>query len=593
MADAHKEYTNRHAVRKESAAAAERRADRIADARLLLFLAAIALGVAAWYLPWLSLYALAIPVVLFLALVIYHDRVHRERERATAATDFYTRGLDRINGRWAGKADDGLRFQPDHHPYAADLDVFGMGSLFELICTARTQKGAQTLANWLLTPAPPEVVATRQEAVEELRHALDLREELGVLGAGFDREVRPEALEAWAKAAPDLVISPVMARTAPVLTALGVAGVTLSFLIGGIAPAVLVLILCLAAHGPYRYALPRLSAGVSAASQELNMLARVLRVLESAEFQAPGLKALQQRLTAQEGRASDAIAHLDRLVTLYDLQRNQMFLPFAILLLWGIHAGRRIENWRASHRDVLCNDWLPAVGELEALCALSGYAYEHPEDVFPEYTQDGPRIELQAAAHPLLPAAKAVRNDTALTPDARALIVSGSNMSGKSTLLRTVGLNLVLAQAGAPVRARAMTCSPLALGATMRVQDSIQEGASRFYAEIQRFRQILDLANAGPMLFLADEILHGTNSHDRCIGAAGLLTALLERGAIGMITTHDLAITALADDHPGTGNVHLQDDLKGGKLAFDYKVRPGVVQKSNALDLMRQVGLPV
>ncbi len=217
-------------------------------------------------------------------------------------------------------------------------------------------------------------------------------------------------------------------------------------------------------------------------------------------------------------------------------------------------------------------------------------------DPFPELVEKGPFFEGEDLGHPLIPESSLVRNDLRLGDDLRLFVVSGSNMSGKSTLLRTVGTNVILALAGAPVRARRLVLSPLSLGASIRIQDSLQEGISRFYAEIQRLRQIMDLSEEGsrPLLFLLDEILHGTNSHDRRIGAEAVVRGLVDRGAVGLITTHDLALSRVADSlAPAAANVHFVDHLEDGKVLFDYRLRPGVVTKSNALDLMRSIGLEV
>jgi DNA mismatch repair ATPase MutS len=239
--------------------------------------------------------------------------------------------------------------------------------------------------------------------------------------------------------------------------------------------------------------------------------------------------------------------------------------------------------------------WLAAVGELEALSSFAGYAAEHPEDVFPALIESEPLFDGEQIAHPLIARGAAVRNDVRLDSECRLLVVSGSNMSGKSTLLRAAGLNAVLAWAGAPVCAAALRVSPVAVGAAMRVQDSVLEGKSRFYAEITRIRQVVDLAGAGaPLLFLLDEMLSGTNSHDRRIGAGAILRTLVERGALGLITTHDLALAEIADElAPHARNVHFEDHIENGRIAFDYRMRPGVVTRSNALELMRSVGLEV
>jgi DNA mismatch repair ATPase MutS len=253
-----------------------------------------------------------------------------------------------------------------------------------------------------------------------------------------------------------------------------------------------------------------------------------------------------------------------------------------------------LENWQRRSGST-ARAWLLGLGEIEALSSFATLAYEEPDFTFPEVS-DGPGVYVaEQLGHPLLDAAQRVANDVALPEPGTALLVTGSNMSGKSTLLRTVGTNAVLALAGAPVRAHHLKLSPLVVGTSMRIQDSLQEGTSRFYAEIQRLRQLVDLAQGPvPLLFLLDEILHGTNSHDRRIGAEAIVRGLLARDAIGLVTTHDLTLTQIADNlAPRAMNVHFEDHLENGTMSFDYRMRPGVVEKSNALALMRSVGLEV
>jgi DNA mismatch repair ATPase MutS len=239
--------------------------------------------------------------------------------------------------------------------------------------------------------------------------------------------------------------------------------------------------------------------------------------------------------------------------------------------------------------------WLATVGEFEALLSLGGYAYEHPADVFPEFAEASPWFEAEGLAHPLLSDRDAVRNDVCLGSDLRVLIISGPNMAGKSTFVRAVGINAVLAQCGAAVRARRLCLSPLAVGASICVLDSLHGGISRFYAEIRRLKQIVDLTQ-GPLaaVFLLDEFLQGTNSFDRRLGAEAMVHGLVERGAIGLVTTHDLALAEIAK---GLGrraaNAHFEDRLEDGRLLFDYRLQPGTVKTSNALDLMRSIGLDV
>jgi DNA mismatch repair ATPase MutS len=253
-----------------------------------------------------------------------------------------------------------------------------------------------------------------------------------------------------------------------------------------------------------------------------------------------------------------------------------------------------IEAWRKRFGGEI-REWLRALGEIEALCDLAAYAYEHPNDCFAEFSNESPCFQAEGLAHPLLPEGGAIRNDLKLDKDMRLVIISGPNMAGKSTFVRSVGVNAVLAQCGAPVRARKLWISPLAVAASVCVLDSLQGGVSRFYAEITRLKLIMDMAQKStPVLFLLDELLSGTNSHDRRIGAEAIVRGLLQRNAIGLMTTHDLALAEIATSLGScAANVHFQDSLDGGELRFDYRLTPGIVQTSNALALMRSIGLDV
>jgi DNA mismatch repair ATPase MutS len=264
-------------------------------------------------------------------------------------------------------------------------------------------------------------------------------------------------------------------------------------------------------------------------------------------------------------------------------------------LMYSLQIGFAAEAWRREHGSaVRC--WLGGTGEMEALISIATYSYEHPADPFPEFVESHAASFVgEELGHPLIPAAKCVRNSVHICGETRVLLVSGSNMSGKSTLLRTVGINAVLAMAGAPVRARRLQLTPLQVGASIRVNDSLHEGNSRFYAEITRLRQIYELAGHKPaLLFLLDELLQGTNSHDRRIGSEGIVRAFVELGAIGLVSTHDLALTDIGGLGQGSlHNVHFQDELENGRMKFDFTLREGVVTKSNGLELMRSIGLKV
>jgi hypothetical protein len=555
--------------------------------------AAVAIAVGAWRGAW-SWGWIAVAVVLFAVLVVVHDRVLRAKARAERAVAHYDAGIARIEERWAGTGRDGARHAPEHHPYAADLDLFGPGSLFERVNTTRTGAGESTLAAWLLSPAEPQAIRDRQLAREELKPRLEFREDLALAGDTIAAEVHPDRLRAWAQA-PARPFPAALRVVAAILGAAGfvsllawLSGATnaLPFAIFGVLNGVLALAVR-----------QRVAAIVHASDRpgaELRVLAEVLARIEREPIESEPLRRLRAALDSEGVPPSAAIASLAKRLDWMELRRNQLVAPFAAVALWTTQMAMAVEAWRARHGAAVSR-WVDACGEIEALAAMSAYAFENPNDPFPELAPGPGRFEAEALGHPLIPTARCVFNDVRLDGERPLLLVSGSNMSGKSTLLRSIGIAAVMAQAGLPVRAAKLTLSPLAVGATLRIQDSLREGASRFYAEITRVRDVVALTDGRiPVLFLLDELLAGTNSHDRAAGAEAILRGLVSRGAIGLATTHDLALTRLADVlAPRAANVHLEDRLEDGKMVFDYRLRPGIVTHSNAIALMRSVGLPV
>jgi hypothetical protein len=541
----------------------------------------------------LPMWFLMLPVGTFCVLALYHDRVYRARDRAQRAVTFYERGLERIENRWQGRGNQEMSYANDAHLYAKDLDIFGPASLFELLCTARTSSGEETLASWLREPAPPREILQRQEAVRELRDYLDLREDLSVLGPEVRSAVRPDLISKWANAPVELS-SKVTRVVLPMLVGAMLVVFTYGYF-GNNQPLLAILLALEFVPGLiYRRRVRAVITPIDEPMRELSVLGLALRRMEQESFKSERLRQLQTNLARDGKRPSQEIAYVVRLVEYLNQRRNQFFGPLSATLLWATQFAFAIEAWRARCGPFIAG-WLEAFGEFEALCALAGYAYEHPDDIFPEIVEGVTLLECEELRHPLLLRSACVPNSIRLGGELQLLLVSGSNMSGKSTLLRTVGINVVLAQTGGPVRASHMKLCVLAIGATLRVQDSLQAGVSRFYAEINRLHDTMNLtAGPLPVLFLLDEILHGTNSHDRAIGAEAVVRGLVDRGAIGLVTTHDLALARVAESlKPRALNVHFQDHLEDGRMTFDYRLRPGIVEKSNALELMRAVGLKV
>ncbi len=587
------EYVNRLERRQSTHLKYSQVDARLSYFRLLAFAVLAAFAILAWQGTLTWGWCLG-PCLVFAWLVHRHDRVIRARDVAARAVQFYERGLARLDDRWTGRGEQGDRFIDPSHPYATDIDLFGPGSLFELLSIARTRSGENTLAAWLKFPATPGVIGERHAAVDDLLKRLDLREAVWLAGSEVRVGVDGEALVAWADAAPRL--TPFWLRgVAMLLAAMAVATFVLWMRTGRLAPLLLVLAIEGLLFFIYRSRIQQVLHSAGGWSRDLDLLAHVVARLEKESFSAPLLVGLRKRLDAAGTAPATAIRVLHRLAEMHDWQHNLIFATIAMPLLWDVQIAFAMERWRRRYGTHV-RHWLDSVGEFEALSSLAAYSYEHPADRFPELVDTPAAIfDGVAMGHPLLPQARMVRNDVTLDGPTRLLLISGSNMSGKSTLLRTVGVNAVLAQAGAPVRAASLRLSPLAVGATLRIQDSLQEGRSRFYAEITRVRELADLAlGRPPLLFLLDELFHGTNSHDRLVGAAGVLKTLVARGAIGLVTTHDLALTAVADDLALQAvNVHFDDRFEAGEIRFDYRMKPGPVTRSNAIALMRAVGLEV
>ncbi len=572
----------------------------------------------------LPLRAAAVPALIFLFLILAHERVLRRVARLERAHDFYRQALARLDGDWRAGGRDGARFRGEcaDHIHAVDLDLFGRDSLFRLLCRTRTRAGDELLAAWLLEPASPAVVRQRQEAVAELAPKLDFRERLAVCGPSVRAELDPAALLSWA--ARTNLRRTVRSRGGrsllPLRLLLGVvAALNVVTLVGWLgfgwrpSPFLALAVVCIVWGMQARRRLRATLAGVERAGRDLGLLAELIRTIEAEPFESERLRALAADLGRDRSvAASRSARRLERLVELHDSMGNALFAPFGMLVLWAPQVACAMETWRRQHASAV-KAWIGAIAEIEVLASFACHSYEHPHDVFPavvEPAPDGPVFIGRQLGHPLLLEKSSVANDVALATAGAAgggspadgnatvvqgLIVTGSNMSGKSTLLRTVGANAVLALAGAPVRAASLRLTPLALGSSIQLRDSLAEGRSRFFAEINTLRAILEQAKGGRTLFLLDELLHGTNSHDRRIGAEAIIRALLDRGAIGLATSHDLALAELADrpDERRLRNVHFQDRPTDSGVSFDYRLREGTVTRSNALELMRQVGIDV
>ncbi len=600
--DAPTHYARGRGTRTAEVAALDARSRALGWARLgLVVLALLLLGEVVWGpLGATGGWALGAVAASFFALVVVHGRVIAARDRAAAALRFHERGLARLARDWKSLPDKSARYLSADHPFAADLDIFGQGSLMQLVDATETGPGEDHLARLLSMPdagAWPQEASERQLAVRDLAARAPFREAIAVAGAVLaEDKPDPAALVSWAEATD--IIPPwlaVAAWIAPVTFAAVVVGGATGFVPGRVEGLTVFALVAFGLVAGGRLA-PLLSMA-STREQSVSRWRGMIEAIEQEPFEAPRLAKLRGRLSAPGGRSASAeIAALERVVGFTDALRNEVFrFLIAPLLMWDVHCASALLRWR-TRAGPSVRGWLEALGEVEALASLGGFAFEHPAYVWPELVPE-PGLVARGLAHPLLPDDRSVGNDVTLQAAGRALVVTGSNMSGKSTLLRAIGLGAVLAHAGAPVSARSARLGPSRVATSMRIEDSLEDGVSHFYAELRRLKSVLDRArdpHPAPVLFLLDEILHGTNSRERIVGACAVVRTLVARGALGAVSTHDLGITALETELAGSvENVHFEEQVRGDQMTFDYVLRPGVVQSSNALRLMRAVGIDV
>lgn len=549
----------------------------------------------------------AVGALAFAALLVVHqrilDREDEARRRARVNRDAWLR----VSGRFRELPQTGAEVKPPAHPYADDLDVLGPGSLFQRLCTAHTPYGRRALAQWLTTPQAGPVIAERQRAVQELAPLLEERQRLEALALfavdalGSDGKKRakiapdPEPFVNWAKSPPVLSQRPVVVWGSRILPP-----VTLATLVAWTAlgtPAywfTIPLLLQFALLHRAREATLRAFEAVATSEGALARYGAMLEVLEKLDAKSGFVARLKADVSKGGAPPSEAMRALGRRVGWFELRHNGLVHPFAnALLLWDVHCTLSLEAWQVRSGQA-CQLWLLSLGELEALCSLAALAHDEPEYAFPTVSPET-RFEAEALGHPLLPSDSRVTNDVTLARGGVALLVTGSNMSGKSTLLRAIGLAAAMAQAGGPVCAKALVCSRFAIRTSIRVSDSLEAGVSHFYAEVGKLKAVMDATSGElPVLFLLDEILHGTNSRERQIGARWVLAELLGRGATGAISTHDMELCRLPDELMTLVTlVHFRESVRDGKMTFDYRARPGPVTSGNALRLMQLVGLDV
>lgn len=587
------------------------RLGRLTNGRILSFLAALILLLGAEWSAGILSSGLAAGGVasglVFAVLVVRHRRAGRERERIEHLVDVNREARARLRREWEGlpeapDADGNRGLARADHPYADDLDVVGRASVVRLLSTVSTAAGAKRARGWLLERAAPEIVASRQEAVRSLAPQVDARQEwvAAARQAGVSPADRLEPFLEWAEAGPWLADRGWLLWTARLLPVAN-AGLAAAHAAGFTAYPwwLLGLVAALAVSGVSSTRIHLVFDRVTRGEENAGRHAPLLEVLGSMPGDGDLLEQARRAVSGSPDAAS-ALERLEQVISASDVRRNALaHLPLQLLFLWDVHLLWLLERWQRRFGD-RAREWFDAVGRVDVLLALSVLDADHGDWTYPEIEPSVESLEAADLGHPLLPPDECVRNDVEVGPPGTFLLVTGSNMSGKSTLLRSLGLAAVLAQAGAPVPASRLRIPPLTVHTSMQVEDSLSEGISEFMAELRRMRQVVEGAEAaghGPAraLYLLDEPLQGTNEAERREGIRIVLRRLLDSGAVGAVATHDLRVHHTTKLEAAADVVHLTGDVSAGEeeplLSFDYRLRPGPAPSTNALALMRAVGL--
>lgn len=580
--------------------AAEKTTDLLGNIRLGMVAVAIALVFLPAYTrnagPWWALIVLGIG---FVGLGVRQDRAFDMRRRLTASVRYYQESLSRLNETWrTDVADTGDDLTEGRAGYASDLDLYGPASLFQLLSRAATAPGRRTLAAWLDGGATLEQIQGRQVAAQELAEAIDYRESFVTASAGEDhRPAEDAAVIEWAETAPPLPMPGLLTALGALVPLLTAAGIAVYLVTDMGWPMMLALAIHAATLIGTRILIASRIEVLGGPERVLMRYARLITAVESRPAESPLLKDILHRLETNGVPAAKQIARLQTLVNLLDARLNMFFaLSVGPATLWELNVVLRTERWRRTTGPRL-GGWFEAIGELEALASFGAMAYERSDYSFPEVFDGKPTFEAQQLSHPLIHRGNVVANDLTLGGPGSVLLLSGSNMSGKSTLLRSVGLAIVMAEAGGPVPSEGLKLSRMRLATSVRIVDSLAHGTSHFYAELARLKYIVDEAQTSepPLLYLLDEVLHGTNSRERYIGAVSVIRWLSQTGAMGIVTTHDLALAKVADtlEQGKATNRHFSDEVRGDEIFFDYSLRDGAVKSTNALRLMKAIGIDV
>ncbi len=490
---------------------------------------------------------------------------------------------------------DGKEFIPKEHFYANDLDIFGHASLYQYINRTGSEMGSMALAGWVSQPSDTVTILQRQAAIKELSTQNEWRQRLQALGAAKKIQfVTQHRLEKWFDEEDRFINNQywfVLRYLLPVII-LAVIALNIFDVVSDPFRNYFLLAFAFIAFYISKKVTP-LHQQVSKMADELDVLSDSIQLIEQAAFKAPYLQQLQMQFRQQNGSASAKLKELKNILERLDMRYNiVVFIPLAILLQWDLQQVIALEKWKKeNHKDVI--EWFNALGSFEALNSLSTISFNHPEWCFPVFAAEHFFMEGKEIGHPLINPASRVNNNIKIDNNAELMLVTGSNMAGKSTYLRSIGINTILAMAGAPVCARYFCLSPVQIISSMRIADNLEENTSTFYAELKKLKTVIDKVNNNEKIFiLLDEILRGTNSLDRHTGSVALIKQLIKHKAAAIIATHDVELAKMKEDHPANIlNYHFDVQVSNDELYFDYQLKEGICTSLNASILMKKIGI--
>jgi len=567
--------------------------------RLIVFISGLGFTIfffmqAAYYL---SLIVLITASLAFISLAIKHNKIKHNKIRCTILCAINENSLKRLNNNWKDFSDNGEDFIDEDHNYSKDLDIFGDSSLFQWINTCITYLGRQKLKDTLSKPIYKiDEIHKRQDAIKELGENISWTQRFAAEAIlSENKNHNPEELFQWAEDKNEFFLKPLVIVVIRILPIITLSLLASSFIFPSISyrifllAIVLHIILLLVGHQDVSRNLDT----VYKYKDTILIYNNLLKHVEKKRFSSEYLITLKEKLINKDGiMASFQIKKLANLVTIISDRKNIYYLPINILTLWDYQCLINLQRFKKDSGASL-KTWLDVIGELESLNSLSTIAYEHSDWVMPKFQAGPPIFDAKNLGHPLLGNAR-VYNDIHIEQSQNVLLITGSNMSGKSTLLRSTGINLVLAYAGAPVCSRSFNCSIMDIYTCMRTSDNLEKNISSFYAELLRIKKLVTATeNESPIFFLLDEIFKGTNSIDRHTGAKVLVAKLSTENALGFVSTHDLELGDIENTNKKVKNYHLKEYYKDDKLYFDYKLRVGVSTTRNALYLMKMAGLKI